>query len=76
MVQENKFDLMKKLLEESEAQTEVLKKVLNDKEDEISNFKKQLRCAKEDAIKEYCDSDAFLLELGSSFADDFDDCLC
>ena len=40
MVQENKFDLMKKLLEESEAQTEALKKVLNDMEDEISKFKK------------------------------------
>lgn len=76
VVQENKFDLMKKLLEESKALMEELKKVLKDKEDEISKFKKQLCHAKEDAIKEYRDSDALLSKLGSSFADDFDDCLC
>ena len=35
VVQENKLDLTKKLLDESEKQTEVLKKVLKDKEDEI-----------------------------------------
>jgi len=38
-------------------------------------FMKQLRRAKEDAIKEYHDSDALLFELGGSFADGFDDCL-
>ena len=56
-------------------QTEALKKVLKDKEDEISKSKKQLCQAKEDAIKEYCDFDALLTELGSSFADGFDDYL-
>ena len=39
-VQENKLDLMKKLLEMEEAQTEALKKVLKDKDDEISKSKK------------------------------------
>ena len=63
VVQENKLDLMKNLLEEAKAQTEALKKVLKDKEDEISKSKKELHQAKEDAIKEYHDSDAFLAEL-------------
>ena len=40
VVQENKLDLTKKLLEEVEAQTEVLKKVLKDNKDEISKSKK------------------------------------
>ena len=39
-VQVNKLDLTKKLLEESEVQTEVLKKVLKDKEGEISTLRK------------------------------------
>lgn len=76
VVKENKLDLTKKLLDKLEAQAEALEKVLKDKEDKISKSKKQLRLAKEDAIKEYCDSNAFLSELGGSFADFFDDCLC
>jgi len=40
VVQENKLDLTKTLLEEVEAQTEVLKKVLKDNKDEISKSKK------------------------------------
>lgn len=69
------MDLTKKLLEESEAQTELLKKVLKDNEGEISKLRKQLLQAKEDAIKEYCNSNALLYKLGGSFADGFDDCL-
>ena len=49
--------------------------MLKDKEDEIFKSKKQLHRAKEDKIKEDCDSDAFLAELGDSFADGFDNCL-
>ena len=52
-----------------------MKKVLKDKEEEISQSKKQLRQAKEDAIKEYHNADALLAELGGSFIDGFDDCL-
>ena len=37
--------------------------------------KSQLCQAKDVAIKEYRDSDDLLRELGSSFADDFDDCI-
>ena len=75
VIQENKLDLTKKLLEEAEAQMKALKKVLKDKENEISKSKKQLYRVKEDAIKEYRDSDAFLAKLGDSFANGFDDCL-
>ena len=74
-VHEKKFNLTKRLLEEAEEQSEVLKKVLKDKENKISQSKKLLHRAKEDAIKEYRDSDALLAELGGSFADDFDNCL-
>ena len=41
-VQVNKFDLTKKLLEESEAQVQALKEILKDKESEISEAKSQL----------------------------------
>ena len=75
VVQEKKLDITKRLLAEAEEQTEALKQVLKDKEEEISSSKKLLRQAKDDAIKEYCDSDALLAELGESFADVFDDCL-
>ena len=56
-----------------EAQVEALKEILKDKEREISEVKIQLRQANEDAIKEYHDFNAFLKELGGSFADEFDD---
>ena len=75
-VQFNKLDLTRQLLEESEAQVEVLKKILKDKEEEILEAKGQLRQAKEDAVQEYHDSDALLKELGGSFADGFENCLC
>lgn len=45
------------------------------KEVEISKSKKQHCRAKEDMIKEYHDSNTLLNELGSSFANGFDDCL-
>ena len=75
VIQEKKFDLTKRLLKEVEKQTEALNKELKDKEDEITKSKKQLYWAKEDAIKEYRDSEAFLVELGGPFADGFNDCL-
>ena len=49
--------------------------MLKDKEDEISKSKKQLHRVKEDAIKEYRDSNALLAEQGGSFTDDFYHCL-
>ena len=66
--------MTRKLLKESEAQTEALKKILKDKKGEISEVKGQLRQAKEDAIREYRDSNALLKELGGSFVDGFNDC--
>ena len=54
----------------------MLKKVLADKEKEITEAKDWLHQAKEEAIREYRDSDALLAELGGSFAEGFGDCLC
>ena len=53
-----------------------MKKVLEGKDKKIKDFKGQLRQAKEEAVREYCDSNALLLELGSSFLEGFDDTLC
>jgi len=74
-IQIKKFDLTKKLLEEYEGQTEVLKNVLKDKEGEISLLRKQVLRTKEDSIKEFHNSDAFLYELGGCFTDGFNGCL-
>ncbi|KAK9993557.1 hypothetical protein SO802_023260 [Lithocarpus litseifolius] len=60
---------------ELEKQTEVLQKVLGDKEKEIISVKDQLHQAKEDAIKEFHDSEVYLTKLGSTLADGFDDAL-
>ena len=54
----------------------LLKQVLEDKEIEISDIKNQFCQAKEEAIREYLDSDALLAKLGGSFAEGFDDALC
>lgn len=72
-IQLRKLEASKQLHDELEKQTEALRKVLEDKEKEIADSKDQLRRAKEDPIQEYCDSDALLTELGTSFADGFDD---
>ena len=66
--------MTKKILEESEAQVEALKEILKNKEREISEAKCQLYQAKEDAVRDYRNSDALLKELGGSFANGFDNC--
>ena len=53
-----------------------MQKVLANKEKEITEAKDRLRQAKKEATREYRDSNAFLAELGGSFAEGFDDCLC
>ena len=60
---------------ELEKQVESLRKVLEDKEKEIADTKNQLRQVKDEAVREYWDSDAFLSKLGESFAEGFDDAL-
>ena len=75
-VQIGKLDLTKQLLKDSEAQVEALKKILKDKEAEILEAKSQLYQAKEDAKREYHDSNDLLRELSSSFADGFNDFFC
>ena len=54
---------------------EEMKKVLKSKDKKIKDLKGQLRHAKEEAVREYRDSDALLSELGSSFLEGFDDTL-
>lgn len=76
MVQEKKLALSMQVQGELEKQTVVLRQVLDDKEKEIQTAKDQLHQAKEEATREYCDSDALLAELRGSFTDSFDDCLC
>ena len=54
---------------------EVLRQVLEDKEKEIQTAKDQLRQAKEEATREYRNSDAYLTELDGINMDGFNDCL-
>ena len=74
-VQENKLAISKDTRGELEKQTELLKQVLEDKGKEISDTKKQLCQEREEAVREYCDSDTLLLELKGSFAEGFDNAL-
>ena len=68
VVTEQKLQLAKQARDEFQKLMEELKKTLEDKE-------KEVRHAKEAAILEYRDSDAFLSELGVSYNDGFDDAL-
>ena len=52
-----------------------MKKVLEGKDKKLKDLKGQLRQAKEEAIREYRDSDALLSEPGTSFLEGFDDAL-
>ena len=61
---------------ELEKQVKVLRNVFEDKKGEVRDAKDKLRQAKEDAIREYRDSNALIKELGISFAEGFDDCFC
>ena len=68
VVTEKKLKLAEEARDEHQRTVEELKAVLEDKEDE-------LRLAKEKAVQEYRDSNAFLMELGSSYTDGFEDAL-
>ena len=72
---EKKFDLSKKERKDLEHRMEEMKKVLEGKDKKIKDLKGQLCQAKEEAVREYRDSDALLSELGSSFLEGFDDAL-
>ena len=54
---------------------ETLRKVLEDKEKEVKDAKDQLCQAKEAVIHEYHDSNALLEELGTFYADGFNDAI-
>ena len=68
VVTEQKLKLAERARDEYQKMTEELKKVLEDKESDLHQ-------AKEGAILEYRDSDAFLSELGVSYNDEFNDAL-
>ena len=68
VVMEQKLKLAEQTRDEYQRMTKELKTVLEDKEN-------KLRLAKEKAVQEYCDSDALLIELGTSYNDGFDDAL-
>ena len=68
VVMEKKIKLVEEARDKHQRTVEELKAVLEDKEDE-------LRLAKEKAVQEYRDSDAFLTELGTSYTDGFEDAL-
>ena len=72
---EKKFELFEKVRKYLKQSMEELKKALNDKDKEIKDLEDRLCQAKELAIREYCDSDALLSELGDSFLQGFDDAL-
>ena len=70
---EKKFATSKTVRKELEEKVETLENVLANKEKGVKGAKDQLRQAKEVAVHEYCDSDALLEELRTSYADGFDD---
>ena len=74
-VQVKKLGMMRKALEEPKTQAKALKKVLKDKEGEISSLRKQVCQAKKDGETEFRNSDGFLTELGSCYADGFNECI-
>ena len=51
------------------------RKALEAKDKEVQDLKEKLRQAKEDAVREYRDSNALLRELGGLFLQGFDDAL-
>ena len=72
---EKKFDPSEKERKDLEHRMEEMKKVLEGKDKKVKDLKGQLRQAKEKVVREYRDSDALLLQLGSSFLEGFDDAL-
>ena len=70
---EKTFATSESARKELEEKVETLEKVLVDKEKEVEDAMDQLRQAKDVAVCEYRDFDAFLEELGTSYADSFDD---
>ena len=68
MVTKQKLKLAEQARDEFQKLMEEMKKTLEDKENEV-------RHAKETAVLEYRDSDAFLSELGVSYNDIFNDAL-
>ena len=73
---EKKLGLTEKARKDLEQSTKEAKKALEGKDKEIQDLKDEVRQAKEVAIREYCDFDALISELGDSFLQGFDDAIC
>ena len=72
---EKNFDLSKQVRKELEQRTDDARKAMEVKDKEVQDLKEKLHQAKEVAIREYCDFDALLFELGDLFLQGFDDAL-
>ena len=64
---EKKFELSEQVRKELEQRTDEARKVMEVKDKEVQDLKEKLRQAKEVAVREYCNSNALLAELGDSF---------
>ena len=72
---EKKLELSEKARKSLEQVTEEAKKTLESKDKEIEELKNEVRQAKDVAVREYCDFDALITELGDSFHQGFVDAI-
>ncbi|XP_075642710.1 uncharacterized protein LOC142614060 [Castanea sativa] len=72
---DRKLKCSEQVREEVEKENGHLREILKDKEKQLTETTSKLHNAKEMAILEYRDSELLLTELGSSFADGFDDAI-
>ena len=72
---EKKLELSEKARKGLEQSTEEVKKAFKGKDKEIQDLKDEVRQAKDVAIREYCDFNTLISELGDSFLQGFDDAI-
>ena len=72
---EKKFELLEQVRKELEQRTNEVRKAMEVKDKEVQDLQEKLCQAKEVAIREYCDFNALLFELGDLFLQGFDDAL-
>ena len=73
---EKKLELSEKARKSLEKVMEVAKRAFEGKDKKIQDLKDEVRQAKDVAVREYCDSDALISELGDSFLQSFNDAIC
>ena len=72
---EKKLELSEKARKSLEKVMEVAKRALEGKDKKIQDLKDEVRQAKDVAVREYCDFDALISELGDSFLQSFNDAI-